>query len=151
MVRRSKSHDAAAREVWRLLFDTFMISHPERQAALGERGLTPNDSRALYTLDRGEGRAIGALARRWNCDPSTATWVVDRLERAGLAERRPSADDRRVKLVALTAKGEATVKELSSIFFEPPPALDSLDRDELDALKAILGKLVPDRRLSHNI
>jgi DNA-binding MarR family transcriptional regulator len=46
-----------------------------------------------------------ALAREWRCDASTATWIVDRLEGKGLAERRAHATDRRVKLVVLTPRG----------------------------------------------
>jgi hypothetical protein len=34
----------------------------------------------------------------------TATFIVDRLEKAGLSQRSGSPDDRRVKLVMLTAK-----------------------------------------------
>src|SRR5690606_37599966 len=58
MARRSAAHSHAAREAWRALFDAFMLTHPERQATLGRYGLTPNDSRALYSLDRKDGRAI---------------------------------------------------------------------------------------------
>ena len=141
MVRRSASQVQAARDAWRMLFNAFMLTHPERQALLGEHGLTPNDSRALYSLDRDKGLAIGALAKRWNCDPSTATWVVDRLERAGLAERRPSADDRRVKLVALTSKGTQTLKVLEAGFFEPPAAMAALSKDELSTLTELLEKV----------
>ncbi len=141
MARRSAAHSHAAREAWRALFDAFMLTHPERQATLGRYGLTPNDSRALYSLDRKDGRAIGTLARQWNCDPSTATWVVDRLERAGLAERRPSPIDRRVKLVLLTAKGQQLLKTIDAAFFEPPPAMEALSPAELAALTATLGKL----------
>ena len=141
MARRSAAHSQAARDAWRALFEAFMLTHPERQATLGQHGLTPNDSRALYSLDRKDGRAIGTLAKQWNCDPSTATWVVDRLERAGLAERRPSPDDRRVKLVLLTPKGQHLLKTLDAVFFEPPAAMDTLDAQELAALTATLGKL----------
>ena len=141
MARRSAAHHHAAREAWRALFDAFMLTHPERQATLGQHGLTPNDSRALYSLDRKDGRAIGTLARQWNCDPSTATWVVDRLERAGLAERRPSPDDRRVKLVLLTTKGQQLLKTIDAAFFEPPPAMTALSAEELATLTATLGKL----------
>jgi DNA-binding MarR family transcriptional regulator len=141
MARRSAAHSQAAREAWRALFDTFMLTHPERQATLGEHGLTPNDSRALNSLDRKDGRALGTLARQWNCDPSTATWVVDRLERAGLAERRPSPTDRRVKLVLLTAKGEKLLKTIDRAFFEPPAALDALSGEELAPLTATLSKI----------
>ena len=123
-----------------------MLTHPERQETLGAHGLTPNDSRALYTLDRKDGRAIGTLAKQWNCDPSTATWVVDRLERAGLAERRPSPNDRRVKLVVLTAKGAKMIDTLEAVFMEPPAAMGALSADELATLKATLDKLIAAHR-----
>lgn len=141
MAGRSASQVQAARDAWRMLFNAFMLTHPERQALLGKHGLTPNDSRALYSLDREGGLAIGTLAKRWACDPSTATWVVDRLERAGLAERHPSPEDRRVKLVALTSKGAETLKVLDEAFFEPPLAMSALDEDELATLEALLRKI----------
>jgi len=146
MVRHSAAHQHAAREAWRALFEAFMLTHPERQETLGAHGLTPNDSRALYTLDRKDGRAIGTLAKQWNCDPSTATWVVDRLERAGLAERRPSPNDRRVKLVVLTAKGAKMIDTLEAVFMEPPAAMGALSADELATLKATLDKLIAAHR-----
>ncbi len=146
MAKRSAAHEQAARDVWRLLFDTFMLTYPERQSALAAHGLTPNDSRALYSLDRRQGQAIGGLAKRWGCDPSTATWVVDRLERAGMAERQPSPVDRRVKLVLLTGKGEKTIAALNAAFDVPPPALEALSAADLATLKALLGKLAPPRR-----
>ena len=46
-----------------------------------------------------------SLADAWGSDASNATWVVDRLERLGLAERRALVTDRRVKLAVLTARG----------------------------------------------
>ena len=146
MARRSTAQTQAAREAWRSLFDAFMLTLPERQAVQGEHGLTPNDSRALYSLDRKAGRPIGTLAKQWNCDPSTATWVVDRLERAGLAERSPSPDDRRVKLVMLTAKGANMIDALDAVYMEPPPAMAGLDADELAALKATLDKVIAAHR-----
>src|SRR4029453_18040920 len=44
-------------------------------------------------------------AEEWACDASNATWMVDRLEERGLAERRSSPTDRRGKLVGLLARG----------------------------------------------
>lgn len=81
------------------------------------------------------------LARVWQCDPSTATWVVDRLERAGLAERRASPTDRRVKLVTLTEQGQATMNELLTEFHQPPEMLSRLSNAELATLKTLLEKL----------
>jgi DNA-binding MarR family transcriptional regulator len=47
------------------------------------------------------------LADALRVDPSTATRAVQRLVRAGLAERRPSDDDGRVVMVSATAAGRA--------------------------------------------
>ena len=132
---------ALARDVWRLMFDFLIASSDRRQESLARRNLTPNDSRSLMALDRKEGQPIGSLARLWHCDPSTATWVVDRLEREGLAERRPSPTDRRVKLVVRTARGEKVKSELMAEFYEPPEKLLALGSEDLVALKTLLSRL----------
>lgn len=49
---------------------------------------------------------MSELADALGIDPSTLTRGVQRLERNGLAQRTPSAADRRVVEVALTAEGE---------------------------------------------
>jgi DNA-binding PadR family transcriptional regulator len=43
-------------------------------------------------------------------DPSTMVSLVDRLERAGLAKRRPHPQDRRAREVLVTPKGRRTLK-----------------------------------------
>lgn len=133
-----------ARAVWRLMFDFLMRSAPQRTRSLSRRGLTPNDSRALFGLDAREGRTMRSLADAWECDPSNATWIVDRLERLGLAERRTVPRDRRVKLVVLTRKGERTRAALMEEFHRPPPELVALGDGELEALQRALAPLVPE-------
>jgi DNA-binding MarR family transcriptional regulator len=130
-----------ARRVWRLMFDFLIRTSPQRTASLGRRGLTPNDSRALSSLDLARGRTMRSLADEWECDASNATWIVDRLERSGLAERRTVARDRRVKLVVLTPKGEKIKRELMEEFHTPPPELLALDRASLEALRRALERL----------
>jgi len=44
---------------WRSMFDFFIGTAPTRTHSLGKRGLTPNDSRALMTLDGEAGRTMG--------------------------------------------------------------------------------------------
>ena len=123
------------------MFDLLMQSAPQRTRSLSRRGLTPNDSRALHALDTESGLPMRSLAEAWQCDPSNATWIVDRLEALGLAERQASPEDRRVKLVRLTAKGQRTKTELLDEFYQPPDELAGLDRADLDALETILAKL----------
>ncbi len=125
------------------MFDFLMKSAPQRLESQQKHGLTPNDSRALFSLDKA-GKPVGTLAREWGCDPSTATWLVDRLERAGLAERVPSPDDRRVKLVRVTRRGTETLQDLMAAYQRPPAEMSRLSRDELAALVGILSKLRKD-------
>ncbi|MFC2248043.1 MarR family winged helix-turn-helix transcriptional regulator [Labrys portucalensis] len=140
MTPPDRSPDRAS-AAWRLMFDYLMRSSPQRLESLQSRGLTPNDSRVLFTLDREEARPIGTLARQWGADPSTATWLVDRLERAGLAERSPAPGDRRVKLVRLTEKGEATRKELMEEYYRTPREVAALAPVDLAELVRIFSKL----------
>jgi DNA-binding MarR family transcriptional regulator len=123
------------------MFDFLMSSRPQRDQSLEKRGLTPNDARALSGLREKEGRPIGLLAREWGCDPSNATWIVDRLERNGLAERQASPEDRRVKLVFLTARGARTMKEMLAEFHDPPAEMLKLSGEDLAQLERILKKL----------
>jgi DNA-binding MarR family transcriptional regulator len=126
--------------VWNAMLDFMNRSGSRRSQALAQRGLTPNDSRALFDLEV-DGQSMGTLAHDWNCDPSTVTWIVDRLETLGLAERRAIANDRRVKLVGLTAIGQRTKEELMAELHRPPTEFAALDRQDLEALERILAKL----------
>jgi DNA-binding MarR family transcriptional regulator len=135
---------ALAARAWRRLFDFFISTRGHRDETLEHFALTPNDARALHILDPNEGKPMRALAEAWGTDASNATWVVDRLERLGLAERRTIATDRRVKLVVLTSRGVKVRDEIMRAFHEPPPELLTLDRRDLRALGEILGKLAPD-------
>ena len=141
MPRRDLSKTVLAGQAWSLMFDFLIRTAPHRTQSLGKRGLTPNDSRALFSLHLDEGRSMRALAEAWECDPSNATWVVDRLEKLGLAERRSIANDRRVKLVVLTRKGHKIRAELLKEFHQPPPEISSLERDELESLLRVLSKI----------
>jgi hypothetical protein len=52
-----------------------------------------------------------------------------------------AANDRRVKLVVLTARGVRTKEELLQEFRTAPPELLALDRSDLEALEELLQKL----------
>jgi DNA-binding MarR family transcriptional regulator len=142
MATSSRTKAARARRVWALMFDFLIGTAPRRTAVLGRFGLTPNDSRALASLRAEAGRTMRSLADEWQCDASNATWIVDRLERAGLAERRAQPNDRRVKLVVLTPKGVRTKAELMEAFYATPPELLELDTRELETLQRALERLI---------
>jgi MarR family transcriptional regulator for hemolysin len=52
------------------------------------------------------------LARRLGVDGATLVATIDRLAVAGLVERMPSPNDRRVKLLVATDKGKALAAEI---------------------------------------
>jgi MarR family transcriptional regulator, organic hydroperoxide resistance regulator len=137
-----KSKATAAADAWRSMFDFFIGTAPTRTHSLAQRGLTPNDSRALMTLDFDAGQTMGALAQQWECDPANATWVIDRLERLGYAARRPSPTDRRAKLVVLTPKGAKVKAAILREFYAPPPALLNLEAAQLEELDGLFHKLL---------
>jgi DNA-binding MarR family transcriptional regulator len=136
----SQSKQYLANRVWRHLFDFIIRTRAHRDRALERYGLTPNDSRALFSLGT-EGRPIGELATEWACDPSNATWIVDRLERTGRAERAADPGDRRVKRVTLTKKGVKTKEALRQQLYEAPEELLALDEADLRVLLAAATKL----------
>src|SRR5260370_31663959 len=92
MPRMPRARANAAAAAWRHIFDYIVATAPERVAVLDRLGLTPAESRALHSLDPQAGRSMRSLADEWMCDPSNATWLVDRLQHPGLA--RPIAPDR---------------------------------------------------------
>jgi DNA-binding MarR family transcriptional regulator len=75
-------------------------------------------------------------------DASYVTSLVDDLEQAGLAERRPHPTDRRVKTVALTAKGIDVQQQVSDLMGEPPKCLGALSGSEQRILRDLLAKAV---------
>ncbi len=126
---------ALAAEAWRPLVEFFFKTAKHRSRVLGRYGLTPGG------LEPGEGRPMGTLAEEWTCDASNATWMVDRLEERGLAERKASPTDRRVKLVVLTPLGRKIRAAIMEGMYEPPPELLRLDRADLEALRDALARL----------
>ena len=147
MPRTSTAKENAAATAWRHIFDYIIATAPERVAVLDRLGLTPAESRALYSLDPKAGRSMRSLADEWRCDPSNATWLVDRLAPQGLARRVARAGDRRVKAVVLTAKGKRIRSELIASQYTPPRDLVALPQRDLEALSAAASKLPARRQL----
>lgn len=79
---------------------------------LKDWNLTPVQYAALNAAARMPDIEQGALARAIGFDTSTTGGVVDRLERQGLLVRKPSPQDRRVRLLATTAAGRALLDEV---------------------------------------
>jgi DNA-binding MarR family transcriptional regulator len=114
--------------------------HGDLAVALGFR-LGAGRGRILFQLRDGP-RTLSELADANGFDAPYATVVVDKLEAHGLVERRAHPDDRRRKLVALTAAGEAALAQADAILLRPPRALAALSDTELRRLTGILRRLI---------
>jgi DNA-binding MarR family transcriptional regulator len=141
--RSAAAKRVLATEVWKLLADFAAANFRQSAQAqlMEELGLTPAHYRALSILDPDRPRPMRAMASRLCCDASMATWLVDRLEEKGLAERRTPPSDRRVKTIVLTPLGIATRERLRASFYDPPAALMDLDVISLESLRTELRKL----------
>jgi len=141
VTKRAPGKEALAAEVWRRIFDFIVATHAQRDRVLERFCLTPGDSKVLMHLDSDTGQSMGSLAMAWSCDASNATWMVDRLEKRGLVERRAVPGDRRMKIVALTSAGIKMQAALYEALYQPPTELPDMSPEELDALRAALAKL----------
>jgi MarR family transcriptional regulator, transcriptional regulator for hemolysin len=95
-------------------------------AALAEIGMTPRMHCVLVKALERE-RTQAQIAELGDMDKTTMVVTVDALEKAGLAERRPSAQDRRARIIAVTRRGAETAVKSQAI-------VDRIHRDAIDSL-----------------
>jgi DNA-binding MarR family transcriptional regulator len=93
-----------------LFFRLWRASHTGTAAALDSVGLTPALFALLNVIGAREGAIQQELGSALGIDPSTMVSLIDRLEGAGLAKRRPSPKDRRAREVTITAKGRRALE-----------------------------------------
>ena len=68
----------------------------------------------LNALDRSPVRTQAALAEAIGADKTRIIGTLDELQQAGFIERRPDPDDRRVRLLEITAAGRAVKNAVQS-------------------------------------
>ena len=78
-------------------------------------GLTYPRARVLFRLAKKQGMTQSELACEMELEQATMVRLLDRMEENGVIERRPDANDRRVKLIVLTPHGEEQAALVKSI------------------------------------
>ncbi|WP_432093982.1 MarR family winged helix-turn-helix transcriptional regulator [Streptomyces sp. bgisy100] len=107
------------------------------QALADRLRLHPTDLQCLGLLDLEPGPlSTGGVAELTGLTPGSATRLVDRLEKAGLAERRPDPRDRRRALVALVP---GALERVSAAWESPSRAFDENLRRYTDRELALIG------------
>ncbi|MFE9397093.1 MarR family winged helix-turn-helix transcriptional regulator [Streptomyces flavidovirens] len=111
-------------------------------AFLQESGLRLRHYALLRFLATSEGALQRELSSRLGYDPSAIVGLVDDLERLGFVERRPSPDDRRSRIVVLTADGRAFLRDTDEAGRRVTnELLEPLGATERDALHALLQRV----------
>jgi len=92
-------------------------AHRQRaEAALNKLGMHTGQEMILLQLWIEEGIPQSQLAASMEVEPPTATKMLQRMERAGLIERRPDPEDARVSRVYLTAHGRALEQPVLNVW-----------------------------------
>ncbi|MEU4625849.1 MarR family transcriptional regulator [Actinoplanes sp. NPDC023801] len=124
-----------------LLDHTSHVLRSRMTAALAVVGLTARMHCVLvHALE--EERTQIQLAELGDMDKTTMVVTVDALEKAGYAERRPSATDRRARIIAVTEAGAAIARRSQEIVDGVHrDALRSVPQEERDILVRALNRL----------
>ena len=71
--------------------------------------------RIIFALWGNDGVPIKTLCEKTSLDKSTLTGIIDRLERDGYIERKPSETDKRSTLISLTGKEKEFAKNIQKV------------------------------------
>jgi DNA-binding MarR family transcriptional regulator len=134
----------------------FLLSHvshtltTEMAASLACVGISPRAQCVLSRAMTGE-FTQGQIAEMSELDKTTMVVTIDELEKAGLAERRPSSADRRARIIAVTDAGRRAVAQgeqiIACIYEDVLGSLPERQRQAfVDALATLAGG-----RLAHPV
>jgi DNA-binding MarR family transcriptional regulator len=111
----AEAHDTAAR-LSALMRHVFLYDRGSQLRVIEESGLSMTQCKALLELgglgEAAKPRQVSDLAERFGVSVPSMSRAVDALVRSKLATRLEDPDDRRVRRVAITAKGKQLVDTL---------------------------------------
>ena len=124
-----------------LFFRLWRASHVRAAGVLGSVGLTPALFGLLNVIGARKGAIQQELGSAMGIDRSTMVSLIDQLESAGLAKRRPSATDRRAREIAITPKGRRLLQRSRRMISETEEeVLAGLTADERGELVSLLRR-----------
>jgi DNA-binding MarR family transcriptional regulator len=128
-----------------LLYRAHWALASELTAALVPVGVSARGYHVLRAALSGE-HTQTELAEMIGLDKTTMVVAVDELERTGLAERHPAPDDRRARIITVTAAGKRKVAEADKVKERvQAEVLGELSPRQAEALVEALAKLVEGR------
>lgn len=134
--------DTSGVHVWLVLMKTFhaLKAQAEESLNLSETGLGDSDFRVLEVLLSKGPLPVNTIGPKVWLTPGSISVAIDRLEKKKLVKRR-TTDDRRVRLVELTAKGRELVAKTFAIHAAYMERATALSKEERLTLLQLLKKL----------
>ncbi len=122
-------------------FRLWRATHARTADVLDSVGLTPALFAVLNVIGAREGAIQQQLGAALGIDRSTMVSLIDQLESARLARRRPSATDRRAREIAITPKGRRLLKRARGLITQvEDEVLAGLTLEERRELLALLRR-----------
>jgi DNA-binding MarR family transcriptional regulator len=110
--------------------------------ALEPLELHPREFAVLRAVKANDGQSQQTLAERLHIPPSRMVSIVDELESRGLIERRPDPNDRRVRALYVTTRGQTLLEDAFNLVGEHEQAIsDVLTVEERAELLALLNRI----------
>jgi MarR family 2-MHQ and catechol resistance regulon transcriptional repressor len=128
--------------LWLILWKASRSVERAAHASIEAAGLGLTDFAILEALLHKGPLPVNAFREKVLLSSGSMTAAIDRLEKAGFVERRSTKEDRRTRLVHLTAKGR---KQIEPVFArhrrDMEEAFACLNPTQRDVLGAMLRKL----------
>ena len=147
--QRDETRAATGTHTWLVLWKAFNAVRDYATSDIASLGLTLTDFGILEALLHKGPMPVNDLGRKVSLTSGSITTAVDRLQTRGLVERQNNEEDRRARMVHLTAAGR---KEIQAAFRKHAAAMDQLgsvltpdEREELVRLLKVLGHAAVDQ------
>ena len=137
--------DQAACRAWQLLMKFFFAQRAHLPSSDARFDLSPIQCHVLHLIEPRRPLPMSRLADALSCDASNVTGLVDRMESRGLVRRRSSPEDRRVKVLQLTATGARLRTQLLRQMTGGSLPLSRLSLNQQRTLVKILEALVDEK------
>ncbi len=134
--------DTSGVHVWLVLTKAFhaLAARAEESLKLSEAGLGDSDFRVLEALLSKGPLPVNTIGPKVWLTPGSISVAIDRLEKKRLVKRQ-TTDDRRVRLVELTAKGRALIAKTFERHAAAMEKANTLSKEERVNLLQLLKKL----------